>query len=434
VKIALLGFDTEGRASFDYFSAQGHEVTVCDQNPDVAIPAGAGSRLGENYLDDLDRFDMLVRTAGLPPRLILDKNPGVEPKITTLINEFLRVCPTSNVIGVTGTKGKGTTSSLIARMLEAAGKHVKLGGNIGVPPLTFLPELSEDSWVVLELSSFQLIDLKSSPHIGVCLMVVPEHLNWHQDMDEYVQAKQQLFSHQQPGDVAIYFAENELSRQIAAGGAGDKLPFFTPPGAFIERGAIIIGGQRVCGTDELKLLGEHNWQNACAAVTAAWQVTQDVEAVRSVLTSFSGLEHRLEYIETIHSVEYYDDSFGTTPETATVAIESFDTPKVVILGGSDKGASYDELAKVVKESNVRQAILIGEQAERIRAALDSAGFTAYTKAGGTMTDIVQEAATAAEPGDTVLLSTACASFDMFKDYKDRGDQFKRAVRLLAQAV
>src|SRR6185312_13574192 len=179
MKIAILGYDVEGRASFEYFAAQGdHQLTICDRNPEVEIPAGADSVLGGGYLDDLDRFDLLVRTAGLPPQAILEKNPGVAEKITTQVNEFLKVCPTKNVIGVTGTKGKGTTSTLISHMLEAAGQTVVLGGNIGIPVFALLPKLKADTWVVLELSSFQLIDLKRSPHIGVCLMVVPEHLDW----------------------------------------------------------------------------------------------------------------------------------------------------------------------------------------------------------------------------------------------------------------
>ncbi|MDB5171124.1 MAG: UDP-N-acetylmuramoylalanine--D-glutamate ligase [Candidatus Saccharibacteria bacterium] len=431
MNIAILGYDTEGRVSHDYFDAQGHELTICDQNPDLQVPEGAESVLGEHYLEDLDRFDLIVRTAGMPPSVILGKNPGVAGKITTHVNEFLRVCPTRNIIGVTGTKGKGTTSTLITRMLEAAGKTVRLGGNIGVPPLTFLDELDADSWVVLELSSFQLIDLQHSPHIAICLMVVPEHLNWHPDINEYTLAKSQLFDRQTPEDIAIYFAENETSRLIAAAGHGQKVPYFAEPGATIDNGCISISGQVVCSTDELQLLGAHNWQNACAAVTAVWQVTQDLDAIRSVLTTFSGLPHRLELVRELSGVKYYDDSFGTTPETAIVAMRAFEAPKVMILGGSDKGASYDELARAVASSNVRMALLIGDQAPAIQAALENAGFTAFQAGGETMDEIVSKAHHAAQPGDIVLLSTGCASFGMFKNYKDRAAQFIAAVQALA---
>ncbi len=431
MNVAILGYDTEGKTSYEYFRARGDEITICDQNTSVEVPEDASSVLGDTYLDDLDRFDLLVRTAGMPPHIILDKNPDVAEKITTQVNEFLKVCPTLNIIGVTGTKGKGTTSTLITKILEASGKQVRVGGNIGVPPFTFLNELQNESWVVLELSSFQLIDLKHSPHYAVCLMVVPEHLNWHADLDEYITAKSQLFAYQTAKDIAIYFADNDTSKRIVAASRGQKTPYYTAPGAFIYNDAIVIDEQTICRTDEIKLLGAHNWQNVCAAVTAVWGITQDVEAIRSVLTSFSGMEHRLELVQEVADVKYYDDSFGTTPETAIVAIEAFEQPKVVILGGSDKGASYDDLARTIVAENVRKVLLIGDEAASIQAALENAGFSEFMAGGSTMTEIVANAQTAAKPGDVVLLSTACASFDMFKDYEDRAAQFVAAVNALA---
>ncbi|HEY5152843.1 MAG TPA: UDP-N-acetylmuramoyl-L-alanine--D-glutamate ligase, partial [Candidatus Saccharimonadales bacterium] len=348
-------------------------------------------------------------------------------------------CPTTNIIGVTGTKGKGTTSTLIAKMLEAAGLDVKLGGNIGVPLLNFLSDLTAESWVVLELSSFQLIDLKASPHIGVCLMVVPEHLNWHTDMQEYVEAKSQLFKHQSDQDIAVYFAGNETSQKIAGAGPARKIPYFAAPGAIVDDHAISIDGHMICKTDELKLLGRHNWQNVCAAVTAVWQVSQDIEAMKSVLTSFSGLEHRLEFVRELRGVGYYDDSFGTTPETAIAAMEAFRQPEILILGGQPKGIGFDDLARNVKNNgHIAKVLVIGEAGPQITAALDTAGYTNYvTTDAQTMPEIVKKAAglaetVAAELHETaiVLLSTACTSFDMFDNYKQRGDKFKQAVQAL----
>jgi UDP-N-acetylmuramoylalanine--D-glutamate ligase len=430
MNIAIVGFNTEGQATYDFLKQQGHVLTICDRDSNILVPEGAASVLGDSYLDDLDRFDMIIRTAGMPPRVILEKNPEVAHKISTHINEFFKACPTKNIIGVTGTKGKGTTSTLIYKILQAAGKDVQLGGNIGVPPLSFIDKLNAESWVVLELSSFQLIDVQFSPHIAVCLMVVPEHLDWHASMDEYVKAKSQLFAHQTSEDIAIFYSQNDLSRQIAGHSPGQKLPYFTDPGATIDNGSIKIDNQDICRTDELQLLGAHNWQNVCAAVTAVWQVTQDIEAMRTVLKSFTGLPHRLEFVRELDGVQYYDDSFGTTPETAIVAMQSFEQPKVLILGGSDKGASYDELAKAVATGNVRKVLLIGDQAGRIQSALEAVGFTDFIPGGGDMPTIARNAREAAQPGDVVLLSTACASFDMFKHYQDRGEQFSAAVRAL----
>lgn len=442
MKIAIVGFDTEGRATYDFFRNQGgHELTICDQQTDKVVPEGSQSILGEAYLDNLDRFDLIIRTAGMHPRKILDKNPAVGPKISTHVNEFFKASPTTNIIGITGTKGKGTTSTLTANMLDASGKHVRLGGNIGVPPLTFIDELTADSWVVLELSSFQLMDLQAAPHIAVCLMVVPEHLDWHTDLDEYFTAKEQLFARQVNGDVAIFYHDNANAKRIADAGQGQKVPYFYPPGAHIDAledgdNIISIDGSEICKTSQLKLLGQHNWQNACAAITAVWYAFKEVvgppeaphvQAMRQVLTTFSGLEHRLEFVRELDGVRYYDDSFGTTPETAIVAMQAFRQPKVVVLGGSDKGAEYDELAQTVANGNVRHALLIGGQAARIQTALEQAGFTSFSAGGASMDDIVANARQQAQPGDIVLLSTACASFDMFKNYKDRGEQFKQAV-------
>lgn len=430
MNIAILGYGLQGQSAYKYWVSDGHNITICDSNSELELPPNTAGQLGPDYLAGLDRFDLIVRSPSVHPRDIVSANsPSVLEKITTNTNEFFRVSPTKKIIGVTGTKGKGTTSSLIAKMLERAGERVHLAGNIGTPPLEVLKgDLRMDDWVVLELANFQLIDLKYSPMIAVCLMVVPEHLNWHADFAEYVEAKSQLFVHQIPGDTAVYFAENTISHRVASVGDGQKIPYLAVPGAIVENGRITINGQTVCQTAELKLLGQHNWQNACAAVTVMWQINQNLEAINKVLTSFSGLEHRLELVGEGHKVAYYDDSFGTTPETAIVAIEAFHQPKVVIMGGSDKGASYDNLANAVAGGNVRTAVLIGDQAASIRQALQKAGFTSVVDGGSTMEQIVKTAKKHAHHGDVVLLSTGCASFDMFKDYKDRGNQFKQAVQ------
>ncbi len=431
MKIAVVGAITEGLASYAYFTARGDDVTICDQNPNLSVPKGAKTRLGDTYLNNLDEFDLVVRTAGIHPSVILDKNPGIGGKITSQLNEFLANCPTKNIIGITGTKGKGTTSTLIAKMLEASGKNVRLGGNIGTPVLDFISTTSVEDWVVLELSSFQLIDCRHSPHIAVCLMVVSEHLDWHEDFEEYIAAKQQLFINQTEADTAIYYSANENSESVASASEGHLIPYMEAPGAFIQNKKMVIDNQEICDVSEIALLGKHNWQNVCAAVTTVWQISQNVEAIRSVIASFKGMEHRLEFVRKLDDVKYYDDSFGTTPETAMVAIEAFEEPKVVILGGSDKNSNYDELAKVVANNNVRSVLLIGEMAEQIQNSLDKVGFKNYVAGGKNINEIVTTARDIAHQGDIVLLSTACASFDMFENYKDRGEKFKKAVQTQA---
>lgn len=434
MNIAILGFAGQGKSSYEYWNTPENTITICDMNTDLVVPEGVETQLGPEYLHDLGRFDLLIRTPLLHPRDIVTANPDspdILDKVTSNTNEFFKVCPAKNVIGITGTKGKGTTSTLITRMLDVAGHQVHLGGNIGIPPLDMLHnDIQPGDWVVLELANFQLIDLKSSPHIAICLMVTAEHLDWHEDIEEYIAAKQQLFIHQNSDDVAIYYAQSDNSLSVADASEGTLIPYFEKPGAIVKDGAIVIDGQTICKTDELKLLGEHNWQNACAAVTAVWQVTQDVAAIRSVLTSFSGLEHRIEFVRELDGVRYYDDSFGTTPETAIVAIQAFSAPKIVILGGSDKGVRFDKLAKVVQDNNVHTVVVIGKMGAAIEDELHKLGYTSIVAGAATMDGIVQQAKDIAKPGDVVLLSTACASFDMFKNYQDRGEQFKTAVTAL----
>lgn len=444
MRVAIVGYGLEGQESARYWQALGADITVCDANEKLElIDKSISSNLGDNYLKKLDEFDLIVRTAGLHPRLIIEANlPDIEAKITSSVNEFFRVCPTKNIIGVTGTKGKGTTSTLIAKMLEAGGKTVHLGGNIGVPALELLPKVKADDWVVLELSSFQLLDIKYSPHIAVCLMVVPEHLDWHKHLDGYISAKANLFKYQKSGDIAIYNTNSENSLKIASVSAGAKQPYDVPKPeklaidtkfAHINNGSIFYGGTFVCKTNEVKLLGWHNLENICAAINAVWDILGgNTNVLKKVISSFSGLEHRIEFVREFKGVKYYNDSFATTPETSIACMEAFgNTPKVMILGGSDKGIPFDDLVKKVVGSNVRYAVIIGDTAGVIATKLQKDNFNNFVLGKTTMDEIVATASDIAEPGDVVLLSTGCASFGLFKDYKDRGLKFKQVVNNLS---
>jgi UDP-N-acetylmuramoylalanine--D-glutamate ligase len=425
-KIAVVGEGIEGQSSYKWLKANGANVTILDE------------KLGEDYLEELDDYDLVVRSPGI--KISTLEEFVAREKITSQIKIFFDLCP-SEIIGVTGTKGKGTTSSLIYEMLIKQGFDACLGGNIGLPPFEFLDKLNAQSKVVLELSSFQLMDLKKSPHIAVMLMITSEHLNWHSSIEEYIDAKRNIVRHQSETDFAIlnrdYPATNEsdiytngkvyhISREREAAAEG----------SFVKDGKVWlrteVGEIPVVDIEEILLPGKHNLENVCAAIMAAGLVGVSVENIASVLRTFKGLEHRLELVATVNGVRYYDDSFSTTPETAIVAIQAFKDPEILILGGSSKNSDFKELGEVISKSeNVKLIIGIGEEWERIKEQIgDSETPIPVIEGAKDMTTIIAAAYKLAVPGDVVLLTPACASFGMFKNYKDRGEQFKQEVNKL----
>lgn len=418
MKIAIAGYGLEGKSNYNYFKSSG-EVTIVDEREVVDdLPEDVSTRLGEGAFSHLDDFDMVVRTAGLSPHKIQTNG-----KVWSATNEFFEKCP-APIIGITGSKGKGTTSSLIASILTEAGKTVHLVGNIGRPALDELAHITEDDIVVYELSSFQLWDAERSPQVAVVLHIEPDHLDVHESFDEYVSAKGNIARYQGINDRIVYNASNQSATAIADLSVGQRLPYQTPRTAHVRDGQFYYGEQLLCSVDELQLPGVHNQDNACAAITATWPWVQDGIVIGEGLHAFSGLEHRLKFVAEKQGVSYYDDSIATTPGSAIAAMRAFDGPKVIILGGSSKGADFDELAATASRSNVKQAILIGDEADRIELSLVEAGVSSANMGSDTtMKAIVQLAADVAGAGDTVILSPACASFGMFRDYKDRGEQF-----------
>ncbi len=389
MKVAILGWGIDTQDVEPYLRAQGHEVTVLDEK--------------EKPFENLDKYDMIVRSPGVNIKRFTGLN------ITSKIKIFFDVCP-GKIIGVTGTKGKGTTSTLIYEILKKAGKDVYLGGNMGRGIFADLPKMNADSWVVLELSSFQLIDLHKSPHIAVVLMTTSEHLDWHADVDEYVNAKASITKSQTPSDFAIYNKDYPNSVKIGLQGEGKKIP--------VSRGD---------WNKPLRLRGDHSRENIAAAAAVAKILDIRSQIVEEVAKEFKGLEHRLEEVTTVRGVTYIEDSFSTTPETTIAAIKSFSEPLILIAGGSEKGSDFTELGKVISESkNIKAVILIGLMTDRINAAIHNSQIP-IIKDLKNMPEIVGAAAKIASEGDVVLLSPGAASFDMFKNYKDRGDQFKAAV-------
>ncbi len=409
MRIAIAGFGIEGRVNYDYWNVAGNEVTIVDERPALdELPAGAMTLLGEGVFSRLDDFDMVIRTASLNPRKITTQG-----RIWSGTNEFFARCP-APIIGVTGTKGKGTTSSLITSILREAGKTVHLVGNIGTPALEVLSGIQADDIVVYELSSFQLWDIERSPHIAVVLGVEPDHLDVHEGMDDYIGAKANIVRHQLAGDITIFNQANVIACDIADQSVAQKIPY---PFALSE-----------LLSSSVKLPGAHNLENASAAVAAVGSYVADEAVIARGLAAFSGLPHRLKFVRTVGDVSYYDDSIATTPGSAIAAIRSFSQPKVLILGGSDKGAQYDEIITLCGEESVK-VIAIGQTGERIAELCEHSGVT-VNRVAGDMTAIVEAARQAAQPGGVVILSPASASFDMFTSYTDRGDQYVAAVSLL----
>lgn len=422
-KIALLGFGEEGRVSYDFFVKAGANVYVYDEYTSEAHPAN--TTVDEAELWELDDFDLIIRTPGMPLHRVRTVN-----EISSATQVFFDLCP-AQIIGVTGTKGKGTTSTLIAEILNRSGKKVHLLGNIGLPALSKLEEINKNDIVVFELSSFQLWNINKSPHISVVLMIEPEHLDVHEDLDDYLDAKSNISAHQGKEDITIFHPFNEMSERVAMNGAGIKKKYMNSDTARIDFGKLMYGTQYIMDTENFGLIGPHNRENICAAVTASWEITQDISAIEKAVANFKGLEHRLEFVKEVNGVSFYNDSFATVPAASIAALKSFEETEILILGGSDKGSNYDDLAEAISmSSNIKKVLLIGKMAERIKASLDKFDFKSYEKVDGDINTIVNKASEISEDGDIVLLSPACASFDMFESYKQRGKLFKQAVERL----
>jgi UDP-N-acetylmuramoylalanine--D-glutamate ligase len=495
--IGILGMGVEGYSSALYLATKGAKVVVFDKQEDLQKPSelvekGVTFVLGKDYLKQLSDVEIIIKSPGIRrnlPEIIEAEAKGVV--VTSQTRLFMQWCP-AEIIGVTGTKGKGTTSSLIYEMLRKQGFDAYLGGNIGKAPFEFLDSLTKESKVVLELSSFQLEDLTQSPHIAVMLMVTQEHLgadtvgtqNYHETLEEYIDAKRNLLKFQTYEDFAVinrdYPASNEsdihtlgkvyqVSRERGVMDEGcfvaDHMLYIqqksTQPeeddqeevhstDTFIDREeensdalAEILADAPpqtntkftnidIMDTRDILLPGGHNLENVTAATMAAYLAGVSKEAIRAVLESFKGLEHRLELVAEVGGVKYYDDSFSTTPETAIAAIQAFTQPEVLILGGSSKNSDFSELgATIAKAENIRAIIGIGIEWERIKDEIFKHTDKIFLVEGAKdMPTVVQAASKIAQKGDVVLLSPACASFGMFPNYKVRGEQFKEEVRKL----
>lgn len=426
MKVAIAGFGVEGKSNYRYFVERGDDVTIIDEQetPKTPLPPDAKVMTGPGVFTKLDGFDLVVRTAGLSPRSI--KTDG---SVWSATNEFFAKC-SAPIIGVTGTKGKGTTCSLIAAILRASGHTVHLVGNIGVPALDVLDEIAPEDVVVYELSSFQLWDLEASPRIAVVLMIEPDHLDVHSDMEDYLSAKSHIVLHQSTADTVIYHPTNPESAKVVEGAVSHKVRYAIPEDGqvYVQSNTFFVQDKAICDVEALQIPGKFNQDNACAAISAALAAGASLEFVEAGLRSFTGLPHRLKFVRTVDEVMYFDDSIATTPGSAMAALGSFPGPKVIILGGSDKGAGYSEVVDKCRETKSK-VVAIG-QTGAVIAKLCKEQNVEFVRQTGGMSEVVASAAKLSQPGGTVILSPASASFDQYSSYTDRGEKFIAAVEAL----
>ena len=432
--IAVLGLGIENMALVEWLLKHEFDcqLTLCDAKIDLALEPELLSsdniklNLGVDYDKELEQYDMVLRIAGYPlsnPKLAKARRAGVE--ITSPTKLFIEFCPTDNLVGITGTKGKGTTCGFIVEILKQAKEQVYWGGNIGTPMFGFYDDVKPTDWVVLELSSFQLEDLERSPRYAVITNLSPEHLkpadpfnpNFHADFNSYCQSKFNILKWQKRGDWAFV---NEKMK-------ADCFP--------TKRGKLALGRSKKIYFNKtdypLRLAGDHNLENAGAAVEFARVVGIKDGLVRKALRKFKGLPHRLEFVGEAKGIKYFDDSFATTPESAITALHAFTEPVILLAGGADKGSDFTILAEEIK-ARVKNLILFeGVGTPALRRSVETIGFpVGNIYSANDMKSAMALARQSAATGDVVLLSPACASFGIFRNYKERGDLFKAEARKL----
>ncbi|HWP28733.1 MAG TPA: UDP-N-acetylmuramoyl-L-alanine--D-glutamate ligase [Chloroflexota bacterium] len=440
----VVGLGREGIDLVRYLVRAGAVVHATDRRPEAELAAALRAlsdlpvtyTLGGHPLELLADCDVVFLSPGVAPELPLvaaARQRGLPLSSATEL--FLAHCP-APIVGITGSSGKTTTSALTAAIFREAGRRVFLGGNIGVPLLSQLDAITPDAWVILELSSFQLEPLRQSPHIAAITNITPNHLDRHHTMEAYTAAKFQIVAHQAATDWAVLNADDPVV--TAAPGAAQRLRFsLRAPveGAYLDAAAWLVlrqDGQevRVLPATALRLRGRHNVANALCACAIARAAGIDPEPLRAALRQFTGVPHRLEVVAEIAGVRYVNDSIATSPERSIAALESFTEPIILLAGGRDKHLPWERWAAVVGR-RVRHLILFGEAAELISQAARAHGAATVPQHRVSSIELaVQLARDLARPGDVVLLSPGCTSYDQFRDFEERGERFRATVRAL----
>ena len=436
-KVTVVGMARSGVAAARALHALGALVTVTDKKPLDQLSAQVAS-LGSG---------ITIEAGGHPDRIFIETDlivlsPGVStiPPVqqarrhgVNVISELELAWLLSDApyIGITGTNGKSTVTTLVGLMLEKAKKKVLVAGNIGNALTEDISQLTKADWIVAELSSFQLEDIETfRPRIATILNVTQDHLDRYHTIEEYGEAKARIFMNQQKNDFLVLNFDDPIVKYYTRRTAATVIPISRQlrfnPGACVLNGYLMFNGRRIIAADELRISGVHNLENALAATALSLLAGADIRSVASVLREFPGLEHRLEFVREKDGVSYINDSKGTNVGAVVKSVEGFTRPVILIAGGLDKGSDFSPLYDLFKHK-VKLLVLIGKAADKMAKALSTSTETVFAP---TLQEAVRSASAHAGRGDIVLLSPACASFDMFKDFEDRGRQFKDAVRNL----
>lgn len=445
-KVAIIGVGVSNLPLIDYFYSLGSKITIFNDKSLEEMPKevvdkinlyGIETSLGEQYLSKLDGFDIIFRSPSCMPTI-----PELQAEIqrgaivTTEIEMVLKMTP-CKVIGVTGSDGKTTTTTLIYEILKAGGYNCYLGGNIGTPLFTEVENMLPEDVLIVELSSFQLMDMEISPEIAIVTNITPNHLNVHSSYEEYIDAKKNIFKYQNENGILVTNYDNEITKEFNKEANG-KVIYFSSKYK-LENGWIVDHDvikecedrlrKHILSTKDIKLRGVHNYENICAAI-AATKGLVDIDTAVKAICDFNGVEHRLELVRQINGVKWYNDSVSSSPTRTIAGLNSFNEEIVLIAGGYDKNLDYTPIAKPILEK-VKVLILIGDTSTKIFNAVKEEAEIQGKQIDIYMCDELSQTITLARrfarPGQVVLFSPASASFDMFKSFADRGDKFKRLV-------
>lgn len=441
--ITVIGIGISNLPLIKYLVSLGANVTACDrrsaedlgENYTELEKLGVKFNLGDGYLNNL-LGDMIFKTPGMRydvPELLKAKENG--SIVTSEMEVFFEVCP-SHIIAVTGSDGKTTTTTLIHKMMTDAGYKTWLGGNIGNPLLTDTEKMKENDWVILELSSFQLHTMRKSPEIAVITNISPNHLDMHKDYKEYIDAKKNIMLYQNEGDTLIVNADNQVTADIGKSASG-AVKYFSRNGmadVYLDGNIIKRGIVEILNIKDIKIPGMHNVENYMAAIAAVSGLVSK-EVIVNVAKTFGGVEHRIELVRTLDGVKYYNSSIDSSPNRTINTLRVFPNKVIMIAGGKDKGIPYDEIGPALAE-HVKVLILIGATSDKIQEALDAEinktgnGKDIEVIRATSYEDAVNTARSKAHDGDVVLLSPASTSFDMFRNFEERGNLFKKIVNEL----